>query len=123
MKRQHEFAAEGKVSIWIGNLPSEAEFDRYMNLSKDFESDFGFKIDNYGIREGIVEEGPKPVGELLEGFSNWMSFGPSIIEACKKLGIERATTMIIFYALDFTPAKTALNPAAPLKFVGSFPFS
>jgi hypothetical protein len=122
MKKQQEFAAEGMVSIWIGNFPSEAQFDRYMNLTEDFENDFGFKIDNRSVREAVVENGPKSVEELLEGFSSWESFGPATTEACRRLGIDRATTMIVFYAVTFDPSKTVINPSAPLKFIGAFPF-
>ncbi len=122
MKTQQEFAADGMVSIWIGDFSSEAQFDKYMNLTKDFEKDFGFKIDNGGVREGVVENGPRPVEQLVEGFSSWGSFGVAAAEACKKLGINLATTMIVFYTVKFDPSKVVINPSAPLKFIGSFPF-
>ena len=55
MKRQDEFAAAGVVSVWTGNFQTDAQFDDYMNLSKEFEKDFGFEINERGIREGVVE--------------------------------------------------------------------
>jgi hypothetical protein len=123
MKHQDEFAAVGMVSVWIGNFQTEAQFDDYMNLSKEFEKDFGFRINNRGIREGAVERAPKPIGELVEGFSNWKSFAPAVVEAAKLAGVEQATTMIVFYTVRFDPAKVTLSPNAPLRFLGAFPFS
>lgn len=111
------------VSIWVGNFSSEVEFDRYMNLTKDFEKDFGFKIDDRGIREGVVENSPKGVERLVEGFSSWESFGSAVAGACKELGINQATTMIVLYTVKYDPLKAAANPNAPLQFIGHFPFS
>ena len=111
------------VSVWIGNFQTDAQFDNYMNLSKEFEKDFGFTINDRGIREGVVESTPTPIGELVNGFSNCDSFGPAVVEAAIKAGVERATTMIVFYATLFDPAEAKVNPKAPLKFIGAFPFS
>lgn len=94
-----------------------------MNLTKNFEKDFGFKIDDRGIREGVVENTPKRIEGLVEGFSSWESFGPAVAETCKKLGIHQATTMIVFYTVKYDPSMTVINPNAPLKFIGYFPFS
>ena len=74
----------GMVSIWIGNFSSDDEFDEYMNLSGDFENDFGFKIDDNGIREGSVESCPKPIEQLVKGFSHYESFGLAAAEAAKE---------------------------------------
>ena len=123
MRHQDEFSIGGMVSVWTGNFQTEAQFDDYMNLSRDFERDFGFKINDRDVREGVVESAPKPVGELVRGFSNWESFAPAVVEAAKAAGIEQATTMIVFYCLWFAPAKVKINPAAPLTFIGAFPFS
>ena len=123
MKHQEEFTATGMVSVWIGDFQTDAQFDDYMNLSKTFEKDFGFKINNHGVREAVVEGDPKPVGELVEGFSSWKSFASAVVEAGKNFGIDRATTMIVFYTVKFDPTKVEINADAPLRFVGAFPFS
>jgi hypothetical protein len=123
MRHQSEFAAAGTVSVWIGNFETDAEFDDYMNLSREFETDFGFRIDDRAIREAVVERAPKSVGELVEGFSNWRSFGPEVVGAAKHAGVDRATTMIVFYTVCFDPAKVKISPGARLRFIGAFPFS
>jgi hypothetical protein len=120
---QDEFAIGGMVSIWVGNFASDAQFDEYMNMTEDFENDFGFRINDHGIREAVVKSSPVPIEQLVKGFSNCQSFAPAVVEAAKEAGCERATTMIVFYSVWFAPAKVTINPQARLKFLGAFPFS
>jgi hypothetical protein len=47
---------------------------------------------------------------LVNGFSNCDSFGPAVVEAAIKAGVERATTMIVFYTTLFDPAEAKVNP-------------
>ena len=123
MKEQAEFSIGGMVSVWVGNFQTDAQFDDYMNLSKRFETDFGFRIENSSVRETTVQDTPKSIQELVTGFSNWKSFASAAVEAARAAGIEKATTMIVFYCLDFVPDPEETNPGAPLEFLGSFPFS
>src|SRR3982751_208551 len=101
MKEQAEFSIGGMVSVWVGNFKTDAQFDDYMNLSKRFETDFGFRIENSSVREATVEDTPKSIQELVNGFSNWKSFASPAVEAARAAGIEKATTMIVFYCLEF----------------------
>ena len=123
MEKQQEFKAGGMVSIWVGNFSSDEEFDRYMNLSKEFERDFGFEIHDRSIREAVVEKDPRPIAQLVEGFSDWKSFVSAVAEAAEESGIDLATTMIVFYGVKFDPVKVVIDANAPLKFLGAFPFS
>ena len=120
---QSDFEIGGMVSVWVGNFADDVQFDDYMNLSKQFEKDFGFTIDDRGVREAVVESSPKAIDELAKGFSHWESFAPAVAEAARGAGVERATTMIVFYCVWFAPAKVRIRPNAPLKFIGAFPFS
>lgn len=123
MISQSAFEIGGVVSIWVGNFADDVQFDDYMNLSAVFEKDFGFTIDDRGVREAVVESAPKPIAELVQGFSSWESFAPAVAKAARSAGVERATTMIIFYCVEFVPSRVRVNPNAPLKFIGAFPFS
>jgi hypothetical protein len=123
MISQSAFEIGGMVSIWVGNFEDDVQFDDYMNLSAVFEKDFGFAIDDRAVREAVVESAPKPIAELVQGFSSWESFAPAVAEAARSAGVERATTMIIFYCVEFVPSRVRVNPNAPLKFIGAFPFS
>jgi hypothetical protein len=59
----------------------------------------------------------------VEGFSSWRSFGSRVVEAAKQVGVDRATTMIVFYTVRFDPTKVKMNPTARLQFIGAFAFS
>jgi hypothetical protein len=123
MVSQSAFEIRGMVSIWVGNFSDDAQFDSYMNLSAEFEKDFGFTINDRGVREAVVESVPTPVDELVKGFSSWETFAPAVVEAARRAGVECATTMIVFYCIEFDPSKVSVKPSAPLKFIGAFPFS
>jgi hypothetical protein len=121
MKHQDDFAANGMVSIWVGNFKTSAEFDAYMNLSRDFETDFGFEISDRDIREAEVESSPKTIEQLLCAFSDSKSFSAPAAEAARKLGIGHATTVIVFHFVRFDPSQVQTNPNARLTFIGAFP--
>ena len=123
MKTQKDFEANGMVSVWIGDFSTDVQFDRYMNLTKEFEKDFGFTVDNGSIREGVVENSPRPIAQLVEGFSRWKHFVFAVAESAEKMGICQATTMIVFYGVNYNPLMGAINSHAPLKFVGAFRFN
>ena len=122
MKHQDDFTIGGMVSVWVGNFQTADQLDDYMNLSRDFEEDFGFRLNERAVQEATVEDSAKPVGELVNGFSSWESFAPRLIETATATGIESATTMIVFYCLRFSPAEAKTNPNAPLRFIGAFTF-
>jgi hypothetical protein len=123
MISQSVFEIGGMVSIWAGNFPDDIQFDDYMNLSAEFERDFGFTINDRAVREAVVESSPKPIAELVRGFSSWESFAAAVADAARSAGVESATTMIIFYCVEFVPSRVRVNLNAPLKFIGAFPFS
>ena len=123
MRHQDDFAANGIVSIWVGNFKTSAEFDDYMNLSKDFETDFGFEISDRDIRESQVTNNPQPIEQLLSPFSDSESFSVAAATAARSLGIDKATTAIVFHFLRFDPSQVQTNPKAPLTFIGVYPLS
>jgi len=123
MVSQSAFEIGGMVSIWVGNFADDVQFDDYMNLSKQFEKDFGFIINDRAVREAVVESAPTSIEILVRGFSSWESFAPAVVQAARTAGVDRATTMIVFYCVEFAPTKVRVNPNAPLKFMGAFPFS
>jgi hypothetical protein len=61
MRHEDDFSIGGMVSVWIGDFQTDAQFDDYMNLSKEFEKDFGFRINNASIREAAVESAPTAI--------------------------------------------------------------
>jgi len=117
------FRTPGKVSVWIGNLDRPDQLDEYMNLTRSFENDFGFALDDRDVLEATVELNQKPIPELVNGFSACHSFAENVVKAAKAAGTEQATTMLIYYAFEFDPSKTTVNPNARLRYLGAFSFS
>jgi hypothetical protein len=117
------FRRGGRVSVWIGNFQTYEEVDEYMNLTDNFEKDFGFRLNERDMPESKVAESAESIEELVSGFSWYESFAPSVVEAAAKMNIAKATTMIVFLNYAFDPSKVAVNPKAPLIFLGNFPFS
>lgn len=117
------FRISGRVSVWVGNLKTPDQLDEYMNLTRSFENDFGFALDERDVREATVELSTKPIPQLVDGFSACHSFAGDVVKAATAAGIKQATTMLICYAFEFDPSKVMVNPNAPLRFLGSFSFA
>ena len=123
LKSAAMFRKSGMVSFWIGHLEKPDQFDEYMNLTTGFENDFGFALEEADVREATVEPSPKPIPQLVDGFSGCDSFAENVAKAAEAAGIKKATTMLICYSFEFDPLRAKANPNAPLQFLGSFPFS
>ncbi len=111
------------VSVWVGHFKSPDQLDEYMNLTSGFEDDFGFTLDEKDVREATVEVLSKSIDQLADGFSAFESFVGNVAEAATRAGIRSATTMLVCYGFEFDPSRVAVNDAAPLRFLGAFPFS
>ena len=123
MMKHNDFRKGGMVSVWIGNFRSDFELDDYMNLSRTFEKDFQFELNESDMPETSVEFEPVPVSQLINGFSWSDSYAQPITEFAKKRGIERATTMVVFLNFEYQPERANPNEDAPLKFLGAVRFS
>lgn len=111
------------MSVWVGNFGSDIELDDYMDLSRKFEQDFGFELNERNPPETLVKEVPASIPELVNGFSWSKKYAVSVVELAEKRGIEKATTMIIFLNFEYQPERAKPNKAAPLKFLGTVRFS
>jgi hypothetical protein len=123
VKKQNDFRKGGTVSVWIGDFSSDIELDEYMNLSRKFEQDFGFELNERDMPETSVEPAPAPISELVSGFSWSDSYAKSVVELAVKQGVERATTMVVFLNFEYQPEHAQRKENAPLKFLGAVPFS
>jgi hypothetical protein len=123
MINHDDFRKSGMVSIWIGNFSSDIELDDYINLSRKFESDFGFELNERDMPETLVQLEPRPVSKLVDGFSWSDSYAKSVMELAKKQEVEQATTMVVFLNFEYQPERVKPNKSAPLKFLGAVHFS
>ena len=72
MPDERDMAARGKVSIWVGDFADEMEALDYVESDDGFGKQFGCVLRH--SRELVTYEEPKPLPQLLEGFSSWKDF-------------------------------------------------
>jgi hypothetical protein len=119
---QDDITVKGWVAVWIGNMTDELQADDYLNLGREFERDFGFRIADRRGPEMTVTPQPVPIRELVEGFSCWRDYADAVVEAATSAGITSASTMLVFHWVQFDPKRVTVNPNAPLRFLGNFAF-
>jgi hypothetical protein len=117
------FRTGGKVSVWIGNFSSDLELDDYLNLSRGFEKDFNFRLNERDMPESSVESETMPIGRLVDGFSWSKSYAEKVVEAADRKGIKTATTIVVFLNFEYDPNIANPNPRAPLQFLAAVAFS
>jgi hypothetical protein len=111
------------VSVWVGDFPSFEAMDEYLTLpGGGFETDFALSLDERDMPEVTVEPVATPISELVAGFSGSSSFTGAVVSAAQHAGISSANTMMVFYFLDYDPARVTGRPTAPLRFLGVFDF-
>ena len=123
MMKHNDFRKGGTVSVWIGDFISDIELDDYMNLSRQFEKDFGFALNERDMPETFVGPEPVPVATLVGGFSWSDSYAQSVVELATKQGIERATTIVVFLNFEYQPERAKPKETTLLKFLGAVRFS
>ena len=121
--KHNDFRKGGMVSVWVGDFNSDIELEDYMNLSRKFEKDFCFELNERDMPETSVEPKPVAVSQLVNGFSWSNSYVESVAELAREHGIEKATTMVVFLNFEYRPERVKPNERAPLKFLGAVPFS
>lgn len=123
MKDYGFFQRGGYVSVWIGRLASSEELDSYLNMTPQFEKEFGFKLNEADMPETAAEPDAVSVSALVDGFSWSKSYRDAVMEAASALGYDSANTMVVFHNFKYDPADVRVQPSTKLVFLGAFPFS
>jgi Immunity protein 22 len=123
MMKHNDFRKSRMVSVWVGNFSSDLELDDYMNLSRNFERDFGFELNERDMPETSVESEYTPVSKLVDGFSWSDAYAQSVVELATLQKIDQATTLVVFLNFEYQPERAKPKEHAPLKFIGAVPFS
>src|SRR6185503_11937854 len=100
-----DFATTGKVSVWIGDFDDEMALLDYVEADDGLGADFGCVLRDR--RELAVESQPKPLRELLHGFSSSADFVDEIVTLAGA-GVQ-ARCAVVSYASDYT--RLGLTPA------------
>jgi hypothetical protein len=109
-----DFAVSGKVSVWVGDFDSEDALLDYVESETGLGSDFGCVL--LHRRELSVEPHPKPVRELLRGFSSSDQFADEI---AARVGTDvQARCAVVSHASDYTLLGITPKPNARLRFLG-----
>lgn len=106
------------VAVWIGDQRDELELDEYM--MDRFESDFGFTINDRMMPEIDTRPEPSPVAELLKHFSDSKRWIGAAVSKCSEMGIEAATSAVVFPFLRFSTDLCPISAAPGLRFIGNF---
>jgi hypothetical protein len=111
---ERDFAVTGKVSVWLGDFDSEDALLDYVESDDGCGADFGCVLRDR--RELSVESQPRPVRELLQGFSWYQKFVDEIVT---QAGADtRARCAVVSYASDYRLLGITPKATARLRFVG-----
>jgi Immunity protein 22 len=119
---QDDITVRGRLAVWIGSFTDEMVADDYMNLSRGFERDFGFRIAERRGPEMAVTPQSVSISKLIEGFSCWRDYADAVVAAAEASGMASASTIIVFHWVEFDPKRVTVNPNAPVRFLGNFDF-
>jgi hypothetical protein len=111
---ERDFSATGKVSVWIGDFDDEIALLDYVEAEDGFGTDFGCVLRDR--RELSVEPTPKPLRDLLHGFSSYSQF---VDEVVRQVGEDiQARCAVVSYASDYLLLGIVPSPNARLRFIG-----
>lgn len=119
---------EGVVSIWLGNMDSEDDFEDYIEeqyedddapMSK-FTEEFGLGWYDHDFSEADFKDNPVPVEEFLSRNSYSSSFINEAVSAANNKGLENCGTKILLYNCEYDPATAPVSETQKLTFIGAF---
>lgn len=122
MREFKDLEAGGFVSVWIGDGTDPAQLDDYLNLSRQFETDFGFPLSGRNMPETATAAAPTPIAELIRGFSWCERYQDAIVEEARKQGIQKAASVVIFFNFRYEPGTRQDEKIRLLRFLCAVAF-
>ena len=113
MKRK--FPASETASVWLGDFTDEDEFDGH--IKDDVEAKLQLSTELWKVSEMAVEKEPKPIRELLTGFSHSHFFLEEAIATAEQKGITTASAAFVVFYLAMREAPEVWGS---LRLLGSF---
>lgn len=127
---------DGVVSVWLGNLPDEATFTKYIEERERHEDEYEasertfasrfaeeFDIEHYdscSFEAKFVKTGPVAVAKILAAFSGSSSYVDIVETAALSKGIEACNTAVLLFMFLYQQQVTKVA-ANGLMFIGTFP--
>src|SRR5690349_17277581 len=121
MVDQDRFTAGPYVAIWIGHHTSEGQLNDYLNSGR-FSDEYRFRLDDSMLPEVCVEASPKPLRDLVHGFSRYTEFRDEFLSRATELGIADASSMLVFHFMVYSPDGLPVAKHPQMRFVGNFWF-
>jgi len=121
MVDQDQFTSGPYVAVWVGHHTTEEQLDDYL-FSGRFSEEFRFRVEDRRLPETCVELTPKPLGELVNGFSRYQKFQDEFLQKASTLRITWATSMMVFYFMVYSPDGLRVARKPEMTFVGNFWF-
>ena len=130
MDDKNDWEIPGSVTVWLGNLNSEAEFEAYLreNIDEDadidaplnqFAEDIGFGFYDHDRQEAEYFGENLQIDKLIEPFSNSASFASEFAKAATSKGITTADSAILLFDCQY---RQNISAAAPMTFIGNFDY-
>jgi len=121
MVNQDKFTAGPYVAVWIGNHVTEDQLDDYL-FSGRFSDEYRFRLDERRLPESCVESAPKPLRDLVNGFSRCQKFQDEFLSRAAETGITEASSMIVFHFLVYSTHELPVAKQPEMHFIGNFWF-
>jgi hypothetical protein len=103
------------VSVWVGNFPTEGDFDECVNANVTKRLALQTPIES--VCEIAFETKCVSLQQLIQGFSGWETFLPQVERAAASLGVQSANAALVCYNVQCEDAPELWGQ---LHFLGSF---
>ena len=109
------YPVKQRVSVWVGNFPTEDEFDNSIDVEVTPRLAVPTHIES--ICEIGFEPKPVPIRQLIAGFSGGEIFADRVSATAVSRGISSANAALVVY---YVQCEDAPERWGPLDFLGSF---
>lgn len=109
------YPVDRKVSVWVGNLPTEDDFDKCIDVEVVPRLALPTHIES--TCEISFEPEPVSVRKFIAGFSGGEMFADQVAAKATARGISSANAALVVY---YVQCENAPEQWGPLHFLGSF---
>lgn len=121
MVDQDQFTAGPYVAIWLGYHTTEEQLDDYLDTGR-FSEEYRFRLNDRMLPEVSVKPSPRPLKELIHGFSCYEKFQEEFLKRAAELGITEASSVLVFHFMVYSPEGLAVAKRPEMRFIGNFWF-
>jgi hypothetical protein len=130
----HHFDADGFVSIWCGEFPTEADREAHLRerYGEEFEDEplaewigeFGFGWFDHDFMDANSDDlARRPIRDLIVPCSYAASYVEAAVAAAEQLGIQTTQTVLLLFNWRYDPVATGVWQGRFLRFVGAFTYT